>query len=212
MRTRLGTDDGFTLAEVAVYIGLFSLLSIVIVSVMMSSSDNFEREITRTTSNDEIRLAVQSLDREVRSGQVVYDPSQEVYAAADITAGMSLRVYSQANVPTRGEALCVQWRITSDGELQRREWKPDWSSISDWRVVATGLRNRDESIAAFTRPQPNMVNVRLRANDDPTGAKGATVEVQQSVSGRNTLFNSIQSVCGPPSPAPSASAPGVPAY
>ncbi|MEX2394129.1 MAG: hypothetical protein WD826_06590 [Actinomycetota bacterium] len=209
---RYRDDDGTTLVELGVYVGLLALMAVVIVTVMMSSRDNFEREITRTTSNDEIRLATKSIDREVRSGQVVYDPSQEVYPAADIAAGQSLRVYSQANVPSRGQALCVQWRITSGAELQRREWTTDWSSVSGWRIVATGVRNRADGIAAFTRPQPNMVNVRFRVNADPSGAKGATVDVQQSVSGRNTVFNSIQAVCGPASPAPSASAPGVPPY
>ena len=131
---------------------------------------------------------------------------------------MSLRVYSQTN----GDPRCVQWRITADGNLERRSWPAyfnpsdalDVAAVKGWRVVASNITNRAEGVAAFSRSSTNIVNVVIRANNDAT--KGSNVEIKQSVSGRNTLHfptGSASEVCGPAVPDPSTSAAGrVPSY
>jgi hypothetical protein len=157
---------------------------------------------------------MQSLDREVRSGDVLYDPAAEVYAPGDVASGMSIRIYTESNAPTRGGKRCVQWRITSAGELQERNWDPNWQTnpstlVTGWRIVATNVTNRTDNIAAFTRPTPsttNIITVALRTNNSPT--KGSTVEEDASISGRNTIFFSSSQICGPPTPDPSLSGQG----
>lgn len=206
------------MVEVMVTVALMGIVAAALVSFLTASQSNLERQAARTINNDEVRLAVESLDREVRSGNVVYNPTGETYAPGDVAAGMSLRVYSRTN----GDPRCVQWRITSSGELQRRTWSPYWylgkpgAVVSGWRTVATDITNRNESVLAFTRPQTNIVTVRVRANSDSSGAKGSTVEVQQSVSGRNTSHfpdGDATEVCGPSTPDPAVSGAGyVPPY
>lgn len=221
LRSRLRSDEGTSYLEVAVVVGLMGIVATVLISFLTSSQTNLERQTARTISNDEVRLAVESFDREVRSGNVVYNPGpSEAYAAGDVAAGMSIRVYAQTN----GNPRCVQWRITSDAELQRRTWPAYFDPnnpthqalVSAWRTVATDIRNRDEGIAAFERPETNIVIIRLRVNSDRTGGKGSTVEVSQSVSGRNTLrfpTGSATEVCGPATPDPALAGAGrVPAY
>jgi prepilin-type N-terminal cleavage/methylation domain-containing protein len=189
---RARAEDGFTLVEISVVLGLLGIVTVMLLGFLTRTQNDLQIQISRSSSNDQVRLAAQSIDREIRSGDVLYDPANEVYAAGDVAAGMSFRVYSEANAPTRPGKRCVQWRITSAGELQRRSWTTDWQSnpaanVSGWRIVATNIRNRPESITAFTRSQTNLINVDLRANDDPSLKKGSTVRIQLAVSGRDTL-------------------------
>lgn len=210
LRTLLRREDGMTLPELMTAVALLSIVVAGSLSLLNGTQTNEARQISRTTSNDSLRLAFESIDREVRSGNVLYDPAAENYSAGDVTPGMSLRIYTESNAPTRGgTAWCVQWRITSGGVLQERRWVPGWDNAADlaqvtgWRIVASGITNRTEGIAAFTRAgaAENLLNVRLRANDDAT--KGGTVEVQDAVSGRNTQFFPSTRNCGPSVPDPS---------
>jgi prepilin-type N-terminal cleavage/methylation domain-containing protein len=208
-------ESGFTLIELSVVIGLLGIVMTMLLSFLTRAQSDLQTEISRSTSNDQVRLAAQSIDREIRSGDVFYDPAAEVYSPGDVASGMSLRVYSEANAPTRPGKRCVQWRITSAGELQRRSWSTDWQSdptnkVSPWRIVATGIRNRADSVAAFTRSAANLITIDLRANDDPTLKKGSTVDVKLAVSGRDTIFFSTSAPsqpCGPATPDPNASNP-----
>jgi prepilin-type N-terminal cleavage/methylation domain-containing protein len=211
---RLRRDDGFTLIEMSIVGALLSVVVGATVLVMNGAQTNLGREISRADSNDQVRLAMQSVDRDVRSGDVLYNPADEVYAAGEIAPGMSMRIYTESNQPTRGKR-CVQWRITSDGELQQRNWAPTdpAGTNTGWRITATGITNRAEAVAAFARPNPgtlNIVNIVLRANTDAT--KGKPVQVDASVSGRNTTFFSASEPCGPASPAPVSGPDGIPAY
>jgi type II secretory pathway component PulJ len=218
LKRRLADDRGWSIVELAVVVALLSIVGAALVAILHASQTNLQRETARTVSNDEVRLAVEAFDREVRSGNVVYNPTTEVYSAGDVAAGMSFRVYSQTN----GDPRCVQWRITTGGELQRRTWPAYFdptnsaqvAAVSGWRIVASNITNRADGIAAFSRPSSNIVDIRLRANNDAT--KGSTVEVNESVSGRNTLrfpSGTASEVCGPATPDPNQAAAGrVPAY
>jgi hypothetical protein len=114
--------------------------------------------------------------------------------------------------------------VTSAAELQRRDWNPSTGAVGhDWRVVATGIRNRGPNLrdaagnlvsvtekSAFSRPQSNLLQVHLWSNSDPDDKKGKAVDVKVSVSGRNTIFNTNNLLCGPVPPSPIS--PAIPAY
>ena len=200
-----------------------SLLLVILggtLTVLENAQTNFTREASRSSSNDNVRLAVESLDREVRSGNVLYDPTTENYSAGDVAPGYSVRVYTQSDFPTRGEARCIQWRVTSDGKLQTRNWSKNWQNspstlVTGWRTVASGITNRKDGVPAFSLPSgvTNLLNVDIRADDDST--LGATVEVKEAVSGRNAVFYPGNQDCGPVTPDPSLSGVGgskVPPY
>lgn len=215
-------EEGTTIIELTLVVGLLGLVIALVLSALYSSQTTLERNISRSSTNDQMRLAVLSLDREVRSGNVLYDPAQESFGPGDIAPGMSARIYTQSN----DQFKCVQWRITSAGDLERRDWAPQWQSdpslVHPWRVIASGIRNRagvdgpGDTRTAFTRSlQKNLFEVDLWANADPEQRKGKAINVKGSISGRNTIFYTANELCGPAVPNPALTGNGgsrVPPY
>lgn len=213
MMNRFRREEGFTLVEIIVFLGMFGGILTILFNALTTTQVSLERQSARAQSNDEVRLAAQAIDREVRSGDLISNPQAEDYSAKDIVPYYSFRVLSEANVPTRGDKRCVQYRITSGGELQRRSWRPLTDDASDWRTLATGVRNRVEGVPAFSRPQTNLLQVTLLANARPgTGlisGQVKTVRIDLSVSGRNSVLVEDTNQCGS-SPQPGVG--GVPSY
>jgi len=200
-----------TMVELVVVTGLLGVVLAMVAGVLVSVQNGLVRETNRSGSNDQARLAVEQLDREIRSGNVLYDPNNGYYcqfvpqpsgcAATDtansIAPGQSLLIYTQANAPTReGSGLpgerCVQWRIAYNSvrgysELQRREWAINASSPSGWRVVADHIVNQTGTSPAFAvDPLKRIVNVSLLVNQSSTS--GSNVRIDLSVEGRNTIY------------------------
>src|SRR5207253_5872781 len=125
-RRRLRLESGMTLAELMVTMSVLSVVLAMFLTILISVQNAVGRESDRSQSNDQARLAVEELDKEIRSGNVLYDPSLAGKAWSDDAAnsiypGMSLLVYTQTNAVTRNPGnRCVQWRI-NNGVLQRRD-------------------------------------------------------------------------------------------
>jgi prepilin-type N-terminal cleavage/methylation domain-containing protein len=192
------TDEaGMTLVEMLVTMSLLAIVTTMFLSIMASVQSGVERQADRSNDNDQARLAVQELDREIRSGNVLYDPAAE---APPFEPGYSLRVYTQTNATTRTPAnRCVQWRI-SGGELQRRDWATanPTGTVSAWRVVAENLVNHELAVPAFvldTDPTKGgrIVNVTIVAQSDADS--GNPVRISAAISGRNTSYGYPMNVC-----------------
>src|SRR5207237_3713242 len=112
-------ESGMTLIEMAIVLGLLSLVMGIFFPTLFAVQHAFERQSDRSQSNDQARLAVEELDREIRSGNVLYNPGSESDPANQVYPGMSLRIYTQTNANSRNPGFrCVQWRITG-GQLHR---------------------------------------------------------------------------------------------
>jgi type II secretory pathway component PulJ len=195
-----------TLLELMVTVALLSVVVGIFLSVLVSVQNHVAREERRSRANDQVRLAIQQLDREVRSGNVFRDPAAEPNNAGlgQVGGGMGLRIYTQANADTRGGSRCVQWRITG-GTLQARDWTVSWRTdgqVSGWRVVAEGIVN-PSATPAFDLDSSSVfggriLNITFVANP---GAGDSDVVVRASVTGRNTQYGYPVSVCDdiPPS-------------
>jgi len=135
-----------------------------------------------------IRNAVQQMDRQIRSGNVLYDPALEALPN-------SMRVYTQTN----GIEKCVQWQLTG-GTLRSRFWSPTWQTdglVGAWGTVARGITN---SASPFTLDSTNaygsrLINISFSVKDSKAG--GADQSVQTSLSGRNTEYGYDTGVCTP---------------
>jgi len=202
-----------TLVELMVTIAILSVVMAIFIPTMISVQTAFGRQEDRSQSNDQARLAIEELDREIRSGNVLYDPASENDAADGIYPGMSLRIYTQTNATTRTPGnRCVQWRVYL-GELQSRYWSSTWETdgiVSDWRLIADHIVNQPNpptppATPAFLKdPDPakagRTIIVTLQVQEK--ASSGRTVQVQASLTGRNTEYGYPNSVCAdiPPYP------------
>lgn len=207
MKRLLHEDErGFTLPELAITISILVLVVATFLGVLESVNTAVGRQQERSISNDEARLAVERLDREIRSGNVLYDPGDE----AD--PNYTLRIYTQANATTRTPSFqCVQWTI-QDQQLLRRFWPPgEPEDVSSWRLVAEHVVNAEPGVEV-----PAFTLDTLAVGDNPSGDKGGrtveivliidpapddptsnAVRIETSLTGRNTSFGFPVDVCDP---------------
>ena len=202
-RGRLPRDEqGFTLVELMVTTMLLGIVMSVIFAALVSVEHAMATADLRSQSNDQVRLAVNDIDRMVRSGNVLYDPAAETLQNSGVAPGYSLRIYTQAN----GNERCVQWRVIA-GVLESRAWTQTWQvdgQVTGWRNVADHIVN---TTAPFSL-DPNaaygnrLVDIDLLANRSTSSASNvASVEIKASVTGRNTEFGYDPAVCSTvPSP------------
>jgi prepilin-type N-terminal cleavage/methylation domain-containing protein len=199
-RDRLRGDEGFTLTELAVTMIVMGIVAAIFTSILYEAQIGVSREKERSDANDQARLAIEEMDREIRSGSLIYDPAAESFTSPTCggyacVANYSVRVLSQANATTRTPATqCVQWLIQGQ-QLLRRSWAQEpptaGTSLAGWRVIATGIVNQSLSpaVPAFALSPGStralnitfMVNPRLGGKDAPP-----TVRLDTTISIRNT--------------------------
>lgn len=184
-----------TLVELMVTFAILSIVVAAAFSFLAQTQTSMSRTSVRSRNNDEAALAISRLDRLIRSGNILYDPSIESDPDSGIAPGLALRIYTQANSIQK----CVQWRI-SDQRLQERSWSPQWQTNGEWTGwwnVAEGLRNTVATPAFSLHPDPafgqRLLTVALRVNTGTDPA--AEVEHAVSIEGRNTIYGYDESIC-----------------
>lgn len=195
---RLRGDDGVTLVETLIAMFVFTILLAMVGTATVAVLRGQSVTEGRSDRLAQARLALADIDRQVRSGNVLYPP---------VSPYRSVLVYTQAN----GQQKCVHWQLVNDsaiaGEslLQTRSWDPEWSvtgNYTTWRTVAIHLKV-NSSDTPFVVPTGNpynsrMLNVMLTvANADQTGQPVSAVT---SVTGRNTEYGYNTQACDNPPP------------
>jgi type II secretory pathway pseudopilin PulG len=193
-------EEGITLVEVVVATGILGIVMLVFTSMLGSVQQAVVAEDVRTRLNDQARLALADLDRQIRSGNLLYDPSIEAGTVDPfgVTAsGYMFRVYTQTKYDTNDDARCALWLIDDDERLLYRYWPVlDPDEATDWRVVAEGVVNRQTSTSAFTLDSTGRtITVTIKANADYAHDPSATQTFTQSLTGRNTSFGYPNNVC-----------------
>ena len=193
---RLHDERGISLVELLVSMAILSIVSLVFTSTLTSVQRAVVREDTRTQLNDKARLAIQTIDRQVRSGNLLYPPSSEVdpYGGG---AGYMFRIYTQANTPTEGQFRCALWLIDDQQRLKYRTWpalQPE--DATAWIVITDGVVNRTLGQAAFAVDTTNRTaQVTFSVNPNYATDAAATQRVTASLTGRNTSFGYPEDVC-----------------
>ena len=87
-----------TLVEVIIATSLLGIVSLVFTTVLASVQNAVVAQDVRTELNDQSRLALADIDRQVRSGNLLYNPSSETgtidpfgVARADTCSGSTRR-------------------------------------------------------------------------------------------------------------------------
>lgn len=185
------SDGGTTLVELLISMTIFSLALAMVYSVLITVQRQTTDQTSRADSVGNARLALSQIDRQVRSGNVLYNPASEVLP-------LSMRVYTQAN----GDQRCVQWQVFN-GQLRSRSWSPTWQTdglVSAWGTVANNVVNTAATPpfalqGGATAYGSRLVDVALLVKN-PTD-KGKPVNVTSSLSGRNTAYGYDPGVCNP---------------
>ena len=197
----LREDEGVTLIELLVTMIVFSMVIAAAYAALFTVQTQTKDTVARADAVQQAKLAVAQMDRQIRSGNVLYDPAQE----AALGFPMSMRVYTQAN----GEEKCVQWQILN-GTLRMRSWSPAWQSdgnVTSWIVAARDIANQsgvaaDTPFALAGGASPysaRVVNIFLRVKSPDS--KGQRYDVATSLAGRNTVYGYDTSTCSPIPPA-----------
>lgn len=196
---RLRSEDGMTLVELMVAMAILSIVSLVFTSTLSSVQRAVVEEDVRIRLNDQVRLAVQSIDRLVRSGNILYDPVDESgNDPYDATAtGYMFRIYTQAEQTAGQDARCALWLVDDQERLLYRTWPvltPE--DASNWTVVAEGVVNRTLDEPAFTLDSAGRtIAVSFSVNPDLQNRPQATQVVEASLTGRNTSFGYPVQLC-----------------
>lgn len=193
-RERRDREAGMTLIEMMISLAILSVVLAIFMALTASVQQGVAKTADRSVANAEARLALQQIDREVRSGNVFYDPNLET------TPNMSLRIYTEANFPTRSGHRCIQWRIESN-RLESRSWDPNniGGTATTWRVIAEDVVNRTLSptVPAFSlgvTPYGGRILL-IRLAVQVGSGRDRVVELQSSVNGRNTRYGDTANPC-----------------
>lgn len=191
MRERLQGERGTTLVELLISMTIFSLALAMVYSVLITVQRQTKDQTSRADAVGNARLALAQIDRQVRSGNVLYNPATE-------TLPLSMRVYTQAN----GAQRCVQWQVFG-GKLRSRSWSPTWQTdgqVSGWAVVAHDVVNTTATPpfalqGGTTAYGSRLIDIALLVKSPTSGGKN--INVTSSLSGRNTAYGYDPGVCNP---------------
>jgi type II secretory pathway pseudopilin PulG len=216
------------MVELLVSMIVFSIavvLAFSAVIIVMQKSAAAQRS---ADAQSELRLALAQIDRQVRSGNVLFSPAEEVEpgdcVGVGAFAGTCMRIYTQSN----GDQKCVQWQVLADpaepGEflLRSRSWDPLWASgggpVEAWGVVARGLHYEDgadpATVEAGDTPPPFTLSSAISTGVTPYGDRMLVVHLESldtrrdhpiaidsSITGRNTSYGYSSGQCSPVPPA-----------
>lgn len=196
---RLRDERGLTLVELVVAMGILSIVLLVMTTTLTSIQRAVVEEDVRGRLNDQARLALQSIDRLVRSGNILYDPVDESgNDPFDASAtGYLFRIYTQAERTEDEDPRCAVWLVNDEQQLLYRTWPVlDPDAASDWVIVAEGVVNRDLDEPAFTLDSTGRtISVDFHVNPDLANRPQATQIVRASLTGRNTSFGYPVQLC-----------------
>jgi prepilin-type N-terminal cleavage/methylation domain-containing protein len=138
------TDEaGQTLVELMVSLAILGVVLAIFLGVLAWVQTALTRETARTTTEDQVRLAMEAIDRDVRTATVLYDPAVETPAAY-----FGLRVAHRNT--TSSVIQCIQYRVQNQTLLRRTWTSGDLTSASGWRTMAETVLN--STSAAADRP------------------------------------------------------------
>jgi hypothetical protein len=194
---------------------IFSFVMVLTLSVLIDVQKDTQRVVQRDDAITQLRQGMAQIDREVRSGNVLYSPVNEVgltpgcSGSGTLPAGDCMRVYTQSNANQK----CVQWQLQPDAtrpgtsRLRTRSWSPTWSldgQVTPFRTVATGLLNRKVDgewpfrLEASSATSQRVLKLSLLTSTE--GASARTTAIESSISGRNTHYGRDLNICTPVPP------------
>ena len=116
-RRRTRDDAGFTLIEVTVTLAVLSAVMVIFTAGVIQIHRSVGTSENTATSQTQLRLALQTLDREVRYASGITVPTSTAVRGA-------WYVEFLAADPGTGQPVCRQLRLDASGVLQQLNWTP----------------------------------------------------------------------------------------
>lgn len=127
-----GRDAGFTLVELIVAMGIFTVLMSLVLAAVVGLSRVTVRVQNVGDASDRLRQSFLTMDRQVRYADAINFPG---------SSGGTWWV--ELHAPAVGAATpakCTQWRYTpGTRKLEQRTWNDGTSPSGDWRTIATRI-------------------------------------------------------------------------
>lgn len=195
---------GMTLVELVVAMAILSIVLTVFLTTFVTVQRAASTQDLLSQNNNNTRLALENMDRLVRSGNVLFDPASPLSNpnTTGCAAYQCLLVDTQANGTTAQPSTCVQWRVTGGG-LETRSWLPGQVAAmqaTPWRVVASGVLNQVVSpgLRTFqidTDPLKGGRTIDVVFLVGIGGSSKSTSRVEGSLTGRNTSYGYLTTAC-----------------
>ena len=170
-----------TLVELVVAMSMLSVVLLIFTSVLASVQRTVVENQRYSEANDAARLALQQLDRELRSGNVINDPRH----AADRLSREQQPLDLHAGEPSDARASAVR-----DLEDHRRPRAPGTTmdrgviDVGDpWRTVAEHIVNQTTGVDAFKMNSDPLkgertIDICLQVNPDIVASPGRTIDIR----------------------------------
>lgn len=186
LRTRLSQtdDDGFSLTEVIISMGLFSVLLAVMMTAVVQWSSGAVRTSQAADLATEAGIVFDTFDKNVLSASDINRPVK-------VGADWYVEVLDTTVVPQR----CTQWVLRSTGQVQMRSWStpisgkilaPAWSTKGTRFLIEPGVHPfRMMPVTGSSDRQRLTVELSGRV-----GAKSPIIRTNGSFAARNSTVSS----------------------
>jgi prepilin-type N-terminal cleavage/methylation domain-containing protein len=200
-------DDGMTLVELVVAIAVLGTLALVATRAEIAVVQDTARTMLSGQETAAVRLSVDTLDRQVRSGVGLLSDAS---AAGCATLGAGTNCLRVSTV-FQNRARCAQWQMLADSAapgtayLRTREYSPTWTTDGDvepWRTLARGLRTPTASSPPFVLTPFTgggmTLNVEITGPDP--ASRGGLATISTSLTPRPLLYGTPSSTCSGAAP------------
>lgn len=127
-------ESGFTLVELLVAMGIFSVLMSLALAVVIGLGRAAQRVTNVADSTDDLRIAFLTMDRQVRYADAVNFPGQ---TSGGVNGGDWWVEMRTSAVVLPELPVCSQWNYhAADGSLRVRTWTEGASPTTSWKTVA----------------------------------------------------------------------------
>ena len=199
-------DRGVTLVEMAVVMLVSGVILALAAQLLISVTRDTNTAIVAANRVDNVRLALDGVDRQVRSADVLYVEPAGGNCSAYTGGGSCLRVATEAN----GTTSCVQLQLipdpSGDGsyDLRSRSYSPSWASngvVGTWQQVTNDLAAPSSTAVPFSVAQQSGVGsqaltVQFTAASSGSSSSAAPIKLTATYVPRNALYSTSTACSG----------------
>jgi hypothetical protein len=184
----LRDERGVSLTELMVAVFMLTVVSVIFTTVLVSSMQATRDLQGAALSNDNVRLVLQTLDRELRGAERICEPSAGVAANR-----LEFRTRAFAGTAPAAGYRDVIYELRDDGTGALTVLQRSADGGATWRTVVENVRNVEMGDDIFANQgdettalpsQGKVVTVRIWVDADPADRIAAELATTE-ISGRN---------------------------